>query len=169
MARKQLEYTWVRSLMNSYRDFAVITADALSFAAQKIGGWSPELRAKLLDAYQHLDAFADVRPALSGLKELGLPTAILSNGTMAMLNSACAASSITPLVDAILSADQIGVFKTDRRVYDMVITHFNCAPNEVSFQSSNRWDVAAADRYGFRSVWITEPVNPMNIATMRQQ
>jgi 2-haloacid dehalogenase len=157
---KQLEYTWVRSLMNSYRDFAVITADALTFAAQKVGGLSPELQAKLLDTYQHLDAFADVRPTLSGLKALGLQTAILSNGTMAMLNSACAASSITPLVDAILAADQIGVFKTDRRVYDMVITHFNCAPNEVSFQSSNRWDVAAAARYGFRSVWINRTDQP---------
>ena len=61
---KQLEYTWVRSLMNSYRDFAVITADALTFAAQKVGGLSPELQAKLFDTYQHLDAFADVRRTL---------------------------------------------------------------------------------------------------------
>ena len=97
---KQLEYTWVRSLMNSYRDFAAITADALGFAAQKIGGLPPELRAKLLDAYQDLDVFSDVRPALSGLKQLGLQTAILSNGTLAMLERACAVSGITPLIDA---------------------------------------------------------------------
>jgi 2-haloacid dehalogenase len=157
---KQLEYTWVRTLMNSYRDFGAITGDALSFAVEKIGGLSAELQTKLLDAYNILDAFEDVRPNLSALKALGHQTAILSNGTMAMLEHACAASGITPLIDAILSVDQIGAFKTDRRVYDMVVMRFNCAPNEVSFQSSNRWDVAAAARYGFRTVWVNRGGQP---------
>ena len=157
---KQLEYTWVRTLMDSYRDFGAITADALSFAAEKIGGLSLELQAKLLDAYQVLDAFEDVHPKLTALKALGLQTAVLSNGTIAMLERACATSGIAPLIDVILSANQIGAFKTDRRVYDMVVTHFNCSPNEVSFQSSNRWDIAAATRYGFRGVWINRAGQP---------
>ena len=146
--------------MNSYRDFAAITADALGFAAQKIGGLSPELRAKLLDAYQDLDVFADVRPALSGLKQLGLQTAILSNGTMAMLESACTVSGITPLIDAILSADQIGVFKTDRRVYDMVITRFNCAPKRSVVPV-----VQPLGCRGRRALWVSQRLDQPNRST----
>ena len=166
-AANSSNHTWVRSLMNSYRDFAAITADALGFAAQKIGGLPPELQAKLLDDYQDLDVFADVRPALSGLKQLGLQTAILSNGTLAMLERACRVSSITPLIDAILSADQIGVFKTDRRVYDMVISHFNCAPNEVSIPSLPTAGMSRPPpTMDFAALRSTEPINPMNIATI---
>ena len=160
---KQLEYTWVRSLMNSYRDFAAITADALSFAAEKVGDLLPELQAKLLDAYQDLDVFADVRQALSGFKQLGLQTAILSNGTMAMLESACTASGITPLIDAILSADQTGVFKTDRRVYDMVVSRFNCAPTGKWVRSAAHSDARAAQmpRKERQSWALYESTRPM--------
>jgi len=157
---KQLEYTWVRSLMNSYRDFQALTEESLRFAAEKIGGLPAALQTRLLDAYRELDAYPDVRPRLAALKSAGARTAILSNGTMAMLEAACAAAGIAPLIDAILSVDEIGVFKTDRRVYDMVGGRFDCAASEVSFQSSNRWDVAAASRYGFRGVWINRSGQP---------
>jgi 2-haloacid dehalogenase len=157
---KQLEYTWVRSLMGDHRDFQAITRDALRFAAQRIGGLPAPTQAGLLDAYRELDAFADVRPKLLALKAAGLQIAILSNGTRTMLETACAAAGLTPLIDAILSVDEVGVFKTDPRVYAMVGARFDCARREVSFQSSNRWDVAGASRHGFRSVWINRSSQP---------
>ena len=157
---KQLEYTWVRSLMNSYRDFQALTEESLRFAAERIGGLPAQLQTDLLNAYRELDAYADVPPRLSQLKSVGVRTAILSNGTMAMLEAACTAAGIAPLIDALLSVDAIGVFKTDQRVYDLVGERFDCAPREVSFQSSNRWDVAAASHYGFRSVWINRSSQP---------
>jgi 2-haloacid dehalogenase len=157
---KQLEYTWVRTLMDGYRNFGQVTADALAYSAEQIGGLSPELQANLIEAYRTLDAFEDVVPTLSALKSLGQRTAILSNGTLPMLDHICAASGLTPLLDAVLSVDRVRAFKTDKRAYDIVLERFGCAPNEVSFHSSNRWDVAAATRYGFRTVWINRAGHP---------
>jgi 2-haloacid dehalogenase len=157
---KQLEYTWVRSLMGAYRDFETVTAEALDFAATSCGGIDPPVREGLLQAYQQLEAFADVRPTLQALRKNGARTAILSNGTPKMLATACAAAELTDLFDAVLSVEAVQIFKTHRRVYDLVGAHFHCPNKEVSFQSSNRWDVAGAARYGFHSVWINRSLQP---------
>jgi 2-haloacid dehalogenase len=157
---KQLEYTWVRSLMGAYRDFETVTAEALDFAVRSCGGIDPPVRDHLLQAYRQLEAFADVRPTLQALRKNGARTAILSNGTPQMLAAACTSAQLTDLFDAVLSAEAVQVFKTHRQVYDLVGAHFHCARKDVSFHSANRWDVAGAAHYGFHSVWVNRSLQP---------
>lgn len=157
---KQLEYTWTRSLMGAYRDFMALTEDALDYAAARCGGISPEARAKLLSAYETLDAFADVAPTLSALKARGAKLVILSNGTPAMLDSAVRSAGLADLLEPSISVAEVGVFKTDFRVYERVGARHGVAPKQVSFQSSNRWDVAGAAKFGFRAVWINRARAP---------
>ena len=157
---KQLEYTWTRSLMGAYRDFMALTEDALDFAAARCGGISMEARAKLLSAYETLDAFPDVVPTLTALKARGAKLVILSNGTPAMLESAVRSAGLAALLDPSISVAEVGVFKTDFRVYARVGARYGVALSDVSFQSSNRWDVAGAAKFGFRAVWINRAKAP---------
>jgi 2-haloacid dehalogenase len=163
---KQLEYTWIRTMTGSYRDFAAVTAEALDFAAARFGGISADTRAKLLAAYEQLDAFADVKACLEALRARGCKTAILSNGTPAMLASAAGAAGISNLLDATLSVDTLGFYKARPEVYELVTQHFDVTPEAVSFQSSNRWDVAAGARFGFRTVWINRTGQPDEYSDM---
>lgn len=157
---KQLEYTWVRTLSGRYRDFQALTADALDFAAARCGGISADARIKLLAAYETLDAYGDVRPALGALRARGMRTAILSNGTPGMLARATTAAGIADLLDATLSVDELRQFKTSASVYALVGERFGVAPSYISFQSSNRWDIAGASAFGFRTVWINRTGQP---------
>lgn len=163
---KQLEYTWVRTHMGAYRDFRALTAEALDFAAARCGGITPPARSALLDAYERLDAYADVKPALMALKTAGVKTAILSNGTPAMLESAMEAAGIAGLIDACLSVDALRAFKAVPAVYELVTRRFGCLPGEVSFQSSNRWDIAGAVKFGFDGVWINRTGQPDEYADL---
>jgi 2-haloacid dehalogenase len=157
---KQLEYTWTRSLMGAYRDFRALTQEALDFAAARCGGLAPEVRTALRDAYETLDAFADVKPTLGALRAAGAKTAILSNGTPAMLAAACRSAGIADLLDECLSVDELRIYKTAPQVYEFATRRFGVAPDAVSFQSSNRWDVAGAAKFGFRAVWINRTGQP---------
>jgi 2-haloacid dehalogenase len=151
---KQLEYTWTRSLMGAYRDFRALTANALDHAAARCGGLPEGLRQPLLEAYESLDAFPDVVPTLEALKAQGRKIAILSNGTPGMLASAIRSAGLAELIDDCLSVDEVMVYKTAPEAYRLVLERFGVRPGEVSFQSSNRWDVAGAARFGFHTVWI---------------
>lgn len=151
---KQLEYTWVRSLMGIYQDFDSLSEQALDYAAACCGGISPEARAALLDAYRRLDAFCDAAPALSRLRARGAQSVILSNGTPAGLAYAVAAAGLGPWLDESLSVDALKIFKTAPQAYELVSRRYGVAPRDVSFQSSNRWDIAGAKKFGFRTVWI---------------
>lgn len=151
---KQLEYTWVRTLTGRYRDFWTLTGEALDFAAAACGGLSPQLRAALMRAYEQLDAYDDVRPALAALRAKGAKTAILSNGTPAMLDSAVKAARLGDVLDSVISVDGLGLYKARGEVYQLVCDAFTCPAAQVSFQSSNRWDIAGAAAFGFRTVWI---------------
>ncbi len=157
---KQLEYSWVRTLMGRVRDFQSLTEDALQFAAARCGGITNELRAKLLEAYGELDAYPDARATLGALKGHGAKTAILSNGTAAMLARAVASAGLRDCLDASLSVEQAGVFKTDRRAYELVGAHFDVGAHDVAFVSSNRWDVAGAAAFGFHTFWINRTGMP---------
>ena len=150
---KQLEYTWVRSLMGRYRDFWDLTADALDTAIAVAAPEAAAVREDLLQAYWELDAYGEVKETLAGLKQ-NASTAILSNGSEAMLQAAVKSAGLDDLIDAVLSVESIGIFKTSPKVYDMVGERFSSSPERVSFQSSNRWDIAGATAYGFRTVWI---------------
>jgi 2-haloacid dehalogenase len=157
---KQLEYSWVRSLVGRYRDFWSLTEDALDFAAAKTGGIAPEARAALLEAYRALDPYPEVREVLGQLKARGAATAILSNGSPAMLEAGVSAAGIGDLLDDVLSVDELKVFKTDPRTYALATRRFEVAPGDVSFQSSNRWDIAGATAFGFRCAWINRASAP---------
>jgi len=157
---KQLEYTWTRSLMGAYRDFDALTEEALDFAAARCGGLSREAREKLLSAYETLDAFADAAPALKMLRERGAKTVILSNGTARALARATASAGLQDLLDDSLSADALGRYKTAPEVYELVGARYGATPDQVSFQSSNRWDVAGAVRFGFRAIWVNRAGAP---------
>lgn len=157
---KQLEYTWTRSLMGAHRDFWTLTQEALDFAAARCGGLSAPARAALLSAYETLDAYADVAPTLAALKARGAKCVILSNGTPNMLARAVRSAGLVDLLDESLSVEEAGVFKTDARAYALVEKRYGVPPHQVSFQSSNRWDIAGSAKFGFRPVWINRTGAP---------
>jgi 2-haloacid dehalogenase len=151
---KQLEYAWMLSAAGRYVDFWTLTERALDHAFARLPSIDKSLRPVLLDAYFKLDAFPDARVALAALKAKGAKTAILSNGHPRMLDSAVGAAGIGDLLDAALSVDAIRIYKPQPAVYAMVTEHFNAAPADVAFVSSNRWDIMGATAFGFRCVWV---------------
>lgn len=157
---KQLEYTWVRSLAGSRATFWQVTEEALDFAIASVGGVEGELRDKLLSAYRELDAYREVCGVLSALKAKGAQLAILSNGDPSMLEDAVRSAGVDDLLDAVLSVEPAGIFKPAPSVYELVTGHFRALPAEISFQSSNRWDIAGAKSFGFRTVWINRGARP---------
>lgn len=150
---KQLEYTWLRSLMRRYAPFSRVTADALDYALDAHDVEDAGLREALLDAYRRLDAYPEVPAVLDALREAGFGTAILSNGDAPMLEAAVEAAGLAGRLDAVLSVDAIGTYKPDPSVYQLACTHFGAAPEEISFQSANAWDAAGAAAFGLRVVW----------------
>ena len=151
---KQLEYTWVRTLAGRYLDFWALTGQALDFAFASVPSADRSVRSALLDAYRSLDCYAEVPGVLRTLRDGGGQVAILSNGSPAMLADAVSAAGLEECFDAVLSVDRLRTYKTDPRVYDLVTAYFDVPPEAVSFQSSNRWDIAGATAHGMRTVWI---------------
>jgi 2-haloacid dehalogenase len=158
--RKQLEYTWLRSLMGAHADFWRVTGDALDYALEALGLDAGALRGPLLDAYRAPPAFPDVPAALQRLRTMDLGLAILSNGTPAMLDSAVHAAGLAGLFDAILSVETVGVFKPHPLVYRQACETFGAEPAAIVFVSSNPWDAAGAARFGFRTVWVDRVGRP---------
>lgn len=163
---KQLQYTWVRSLAGRMKPFHEVTADALDFAAATVGGITPDLRDRLLDAYQTLDAYPEVPPVLAALKAQGARLAILSNGSPQMLDAAVASAGLSDMLDAVLSIETVGIYKPDRRVYALATDVLGCGAADVAFQSSNRWDIAGATAFGFATTWINRFGQPDEFADM---
>ncbi len=152
---KQIEATWLRSLMHRHADFWQLTQDALDYALALHGIQDSGLRADLLRSYRALDAFPDAAATLQRLREAGLRTAILSNGTPDMLRDAAESAGIGGLLDGLLSVEQVGIYKPDSRVYQLAIDWAGVAsPREICFVSSNGWDAAGAATFGFRVAWI---------------
>jgi 2-haloacid dehalogenase len=151
---KQLEYAWLLSAAGHYVDFWTLTERALDYAFARVPAVDTALRATLLDAYFKLDAFPDARAALKVLKAKGMQTAILSNGTPQMLQGAVEAARIGGDLDAVLSVDAIRIYKPRMEVYALATAAFKLAPADVTFVSSNRWDVMGATAFGFRCVWV---------------
>lgn len=157
---KQLEYSWVRTLMGAYADFWQLTEQALDHAFARVPSADRTLRDALLEAYLELDCYPEVPAVLRSLKAEGAKVAILSNGAPEMLAAAVRSASLEPFVDDIFSVDAVRRFKTDPAVYEMVTTGWRLYPQKVSFQSSNRWDIAGAAKFGFRAVWINRSNQP---------
>jgi 2-haloacid dehalogenase len=151
---KQLEYTWLRSLMGSYADFWQVTSDALEYALDSTDIEDPMLHDDLMQAYLNLTAYEEVSAVLQRLKSAGFFTAILSNGEPGMLSSAVQGAGIDNLLDKCLSVHELQVYKPDPRVYQLVTDAFRVAPAEVIFLSSNAWDAAGAAHFGFNVLWV---------------
>ena len=150
---KQLEYTWLRSIMGRFVDFWQITQDGLDYAMEAHGVSDDGLRQQLLDAYLALDCYPEVPSVLSSLRERGMRTAVLSNGSRMMLDAAVNSAGLGDLLDAVLTVDDVGIFKPDPRVYSLALDNLDVTPSQVSFQSSNAWDAAGASTFGFRVAW----------------
>ena len=157
---KQLEYSWTLTLAGRYVDFWQLTERALDFALERVPSVDKALKPKLLDAYFTLDAFQDARAALRALKQAGMKTGILSNGSPAMLKGAVDTAGIGADLDAVLSVDVLKMFKPRPEVYALVTKHFKCEPSDVTFVSSNRWDVMGATSVGFRALWVNRTKLP---------
>jgi 2-haloacid dehalogenase len=152
--QKQLEYTWLRSLMGAHADFRQVTRDGLGYALAAHQVDDPELTERLMDLYQTLQAYGDVAPCLEALRGAGLATAILSNGSPDMLEPAVASAGLTRLLDAVLSVEEVGIFKPDARVYQLAVDRLGLAPARICFVSTNAWDAAGAAFFGFRVAWL---------------
>jgi 2-haloacid dehalogenase len=150
---KQLQYAWLRALQGKHADFWHITGDALDFALETLGLDAPELRGRLMDAYMTPDAFPEVPSVLERLKTMGIKTAILSNGTPGMLQSAVSNARIEQLLDAVLSVEEVGVYKPHPKVYQLAVDRLGVERQAISFQSSNAWDAWSASAFGMRVVW----------------
>ncbi len=163
---KQLEYSWVRTLMGAYADFWELTEQSLDYALKKVPSADPALRTKLLEAYWRLDCYPEVPSVLHTLKKSGARLAILSNGSREMLDAAVKSAALDEILDEVYSVDTVRRFKTDPSVYDMVTTDWRLYPEAISFQSSNRWDIAGATKAGFRTVWINRAGLPDEYADL---
>jgi 2-haloacid dehalogenase len=150
---KQLEYTWLRALMGRHADFWQVTGDALDHALARTGVGAA-LREPLMQAYLTLDAYPEVSDVLRRLRAGGLKLAILSNGEPAMLAAAVEHAGIGALFDAVLSVEEVGVFKPHPSVYRLAVDRLRVRPDQIAFQSSNAWDVNGAACFGLRPVWI---------------
>jgi len=151
---KQLEYTWLRSLMGRHAEFWQVTREALDFAFEMHAVKDSELGADLMEAYLQLTCYPEVPAALAELKERGFQIAILSNGTPAMLEAAVKNSRLEEVIPQIFSVETVGVFKPDPRVYQIAVDELSLKPEEIVFQSSNAWDAAGAAAFGLKVAWI---------------
>jgi 2-haloacid dehalogenase len=156
---KQLEYTWLRSLMGRHADFWQVTGDALDHALARTGV-DAAVRDPLMQAYLALDAYPEVPDTLRRLRAGGLTTAILSNGQPRMLEVAARTAGIEELLDAILSVEEVGIFKPHHRVYQLAVDRLAIRPDRIAFQSSNAWDISGAATFGLRAVWINRQGAP---------
>ena len=168
---RQVEYTWLRNSMDEYIDFWQITSNALDYAMETLGIENNELREQLLNLYLKLEAYPEVKVLLTKLKQRGLKTGILSNGSMKMLNSAVDNANIREYLDEILSVEECEIYKPSSKVYDLVKIKMQINKENVLFFSSNAWDMHAASNYGFKTIWVNRfnnklerlPGKPINI------
>lgn len=155
---KQLEYTWLKSLMGRYEDFAAVTRSAAKAAAASMDlELTAEVLDQLMDAYNRLAPFSDVAPALSALRTFR--RAILSNGSPGMIAAAVANAGLRQQFDTLMSVHEVRVFKPHPSVYALVCKLWNVEAGEVAFVSSNFWDIAGASSFGFRTFWVNRGKN----------
>ena len=150
---KQLQYSWLRGLQGRHADFWQVTGDALDFALETLGLTDVALRERLMNLYLALEAFPEVPGMLARLKAAGLKTAILSNGSPAMLDALVKHNELGQLFDAVLSVEEVGVYKPHPKVYSLAVDRLGVEPAAISFQSSNGWDAYSASAFGMRVVW----------------
>ena len=157
--QKQLEYSWLHNSMNKYDSFWKITKDSLEYAMNSLSMNSVKIKNELLDLYFKIGAFEEVEEVLKKIKKNKIKTAILSNGSYDMLNSAVKNSKFDELISEVISVDECKKFKPHRDVYNLVIDKFNINKKNCIFFSSNCWDIHGASNFGFQTVWVNRKNN----------
>lgn len=158
--QRQLEYTWLHSLMGAHKDFWQITSDALRVSLREFRLENKGLHEKLLQAYMQLSAFPEVSSVLALLKRAELQTAILTNGSPMMIESAVTHSGIGQWIDQQLSVESVGIFKPDNRVYQLAVDSLGVSATQITFMSSNAWDASGAAHFGFNVAWVNRYSQP---------
>ncbi len=158
--RKQLEYTWLRSLMDRYDDFWQVTGDALDYSMAALGIDDAALRDDLMALYRDIEPYPEVGATLETLKDTGMRSAILSNGSPEMLAAAVRSAGLGGWLDEVISVHPAGIFKPHASVYQLAVDRLGVAPGRICFQSANAWDIAGAAAFGFRTVWINRAGQP---------
>ncbi len=154
----QLEYTWLRSLMNKHKDFWQITEDSLdkSMKAFKIEN---SMKKELLNLYKVLSTFEEVPKVLKSLKRKKFKLAILSNGTPKLLNELVKSNNLESIFDDLFSIEEVRIYKPNSKVYDIPIKKYKIKKNEVAFLSANTWDVSGGGNYGYNAIWVNRNNN----------
>ena len=154
----QLEYTWLRSLMNRHKNFWQVTEDSLD-KSMKAFEIDSSMRNELLDLYKKLSTFPEVKEVLNNLKKKNYKLAILSNGTPALLNELVKNNNLDNIFDNIFSIEEAGIYKPNSKVYDLPIKKYQIQKYEVAFLSSNTWDVSGGGNYGYSAIWVNRNKN----------
>ena len=154
----QLEYTWLRSLMNRYKDFWKITEDSLD-KSMKVFNIDISMRNELLNLYKKLSPYPEVKKVLNNLKEKNYKIAILSNGTPSLLNELVLSNNLDNVFDDIFSIEEVKIYKPDSKVYNIPIKKYQINKEEVAFLSANTWDVSGGGNFGYNSIWVNRNKN----------
>ena len=171
----QLEYTWLRSLMNRHKDFWTITEDSLE-KSMKVFDIDMGMKNDLLNLYKILSPYPEVKEVLENLKKKKIKLAILSNGTPALLSELVKGNDLQNLFDDLFSIEEVGIYKPNSKVYNLPVNKYKIKPNEVTFLSANTWDVSGGGNYGYNAVWVNrnqaifdnldyKPINKVNNLT----
>ena len=171
----QLEYTWLRSLMNRHKDFWTITEDSLE-KSMKVFDIDMGMKNDLLKLYKILSPYPEVKEVLENLKKKKIKLAILSNGTPALLSELVKGNDLQNLFDDLFSIEEVGIYKPSSKVYNLPVNKYKIKPNEVTFLSANTWDVSGGGNYGYNAVWVNrnqaifdnldyKPINKVNNLT----
>ena len=171
----QLEYTWLRSLMNRHKDFWTITEDSLE-KSMKVFDIDMGMKNDLLKLYKILSPYPEVKEVLENLKKKKIKLAILSNGTPALLSELVKGNDLQNLFDDLFSIEEVGIYKPNSKVYNLPVNKYKIKPNEVTFLSANTWDVSGGGNYGYNAVWVNrnqaifdnldyKPINKVNNLT----
>ncbi|WP_085909708.1 haloacid dehalogenase type II [Kiloniella majae] len=160
---KQLEYSWLRSLMESHSDFWNVTADALTYALKYHDMEDQDLHAQLMSLYLEISAYQDALSTLKEINKYKYASLVLSNGSQEMLDKSLENSGLQPLLDKAISIDDVRIYKPSPQVYKLATDYVKCQPEEILFVSANAWDVAGANHFGFRVAWINRFKRPPEI------
>ena len=154
----QLEYTWLRSLMNRHKDFLQVTEESL-YKSMKKFEIDLSMKNELLSLYKVLSTFKEVPEVLKKLKEKKYKLGILSNGTPNLLEELIKSNNLQNIFDDVFSIEKVGIYKPDSKVYEIPIRKYKIKKEEVVFLSANTWDVCGGGNYGFNSVWVNRNNN----------
>ena len=149
----QLEYTWLRSLMKRHKNFWDITEDSLD-KSMKVFNINKNMKNELLSLYKILSPYPEVKGVLEDLKKKNFKLAILSNGTLDLLNELVESNKLNNLFDDLFSIEEVKIYKPDPKVYEIPIKKYKIKSDEIIFLSANTWDVSGGGNFGYNSIWV---------------